>query len=184
MNSLLGDEFRRIGDGVFVATAPIVSIGAQQILFLKQEAASSGRRRARICAHRTDDDRLHEMLIAILADSYIHPHKHLGKSESFHIIEGAVDVVVFDDSGAILDVIALGDVSTGRNFFYRLSDSLFHTLLIRSECLVMHEVTNGPFLRDATLLAPFAPLESQREKALAYIAGVARTAEAQRTKAI
>lgn len=164
---------RRINDEVYVAEEAIVQIGSERIAFLKTKAAESLRRRARICVHRSSEDRLHEMLIAICADSYIHPHKHLGKSESFHIVEGIVDVVVFEDSGAIREVIPLGDANSGRSFFYRLADSLFHTLLIRSQVLVVHEVTNGPFLRDEAVLAPFAPPEGQADAVQAYVASVA-----------
>ena len=76
------------------------------------------------------------MLIAISSDSYIHPHRHVGKSESFHIVEGEVDVAVFDEAGDVVDVIELGAMGSGRNFYYRLSESAFHTLLIRTEFLV------------------------------------------------
>jgi cupin fold WbuC family metalloprotein len=171
-----GIRLRKVNDEVFVAEAQIVRVGAPQIAFLKRQAGSNARGRARICAHRSNDDRLHEMLIAISSASYIHPHKHLGKVESFHVVEGMVDVVMFDDSGAVVDIVELGAVSTGRNFYYRLSDSVFHTLLIHGDFLVVHETTNGPFVREETILAPFAPPEARREEALSYIAGVSHAA--------
>lgn len=171
---------RKINNEVFVADEPIVRLGAEQIVFLKQQALSSNRKRARICTHRSNDDALHEMLIAIAASSYIHPHKHTSKVESFHIIEGIVDVVVFDDFGTIVDVIELGDVTTGKNFYYRLSDSMFHTLIIHSDFLIVHEVTNGPFVANETILASFAPPESRHESAVAYIADVGRAIAASR----
>jgi cupin fold WbuC family metalloprotein len=171
---------RKINNEVFVADESIVRLGAEQISFLKQQALTSNRKRARICTHRSNDDALHEMLIAISAESYIRPHKHTSKVESFHIIEGQVDVVVFNDTGAIVDVVELGDVSTGKSFYYRLSDSLFHTLLIHSDFLVVHEVTNGPFVANETILAPFAPLESHDDEALAYVADLGRFVRARR----
>jgi cupin fold WbuC family metalloprotein len=182
MDADAGIKLRKVNDEVFIAEAQIVRMGARQIVFLKRQAASNARGRARICAHRSNDDSLHEMLIAISANSYIHPHKHLKKIESFHVVEGAADVVMLDDTGAVIDIVELGDVSTGRNFYYRLSDSVFHTLLIHGDFLVVHEVTNGPFVREETILAPFAPPEARREEALAYIAGVARRAAKLRTR--
>jgi cupin fold WbuC family metalloprotein len=171
-------NLRKINDEVFVAEDAIVKVGREELAFLKSQARANSRKRARICAHRSNDDALHEMLIAISADSYIHPHKHLGKSESFHIVEGVVDVVVFDDYGEIVEIIELGDTASGRNFFYRLSDSAFHTLLIRTDYLVVHEVTNGPFLRDRTVLADFAPPESEPSRAAQYMSTVnARAAD-------
>lgn len=171
-------NLRKVNDEVFIALDPIVKVGQEELGFLKQQAADNQRKRARICAHKTNDDALHEMLIAISAKSYIHPHKHLGKSESFHIVDGIVDVVVFDDGGEIREIIELGDARSGRNFYYRLSESAFHTLLIRTDFLVVHEVTNGPFSRDKTVLADFAPAEEQVAEAGAYIKQVAlRAAE-------
>jgi len=166
----------RLSEEVFTSADSIVKIGVEEIAFLKQCARSNRRQRARICAHKTDEDALHEMLIAISAKSYIHPHKHLGKSESFHIVDGIVDVVVFDDLGEIVDVIELGDTRSGRNFYYRLSESAFHTLLIRTDFLVVHEVTNGPFLSERTVLADFAPSAEKVANAEAYISKVAERA--------
>ena len=162
-------RLRKVSDEVYVADGPIVRIGPDDIAFVKEQARKSPRRRARICAHASNDDALHEMLIAISSDSYIHPHRHVGKSESFHIVEGEVDVAVFDEAGTVVEVIELGAMGSGRNFYYRLSESAFHTLLIRTEFLVIHEVTNGPFDRDRTVLAPFAPPEDKPDQARDYL---------------
>jgi cupin fold WbuC family metalloprotein len=160
---------RKINDEVYVAEDSIVTIGPSEIAFVKEKARTSTRRRARICAHRSNSDALHEMVIALQSESYIRPHRHVGKVESFHVIEGTVDVVVFDDHGAIVNVVELGDLSTGRNVYYRLSDSRFHTLLIHGDQLVIHEVTNGPFDPALTLLAPFAPDENSTDEAHRFI---------------
>jgi cupin fold WbuC family metalloprotein len=176
-------NLRKVNDEVFVALDAIVKFGDEEIAFLKRTALASPRQRARICAHRTNEDALHEMIIAISAASYIHPHRHIGKSESFHIVEGEVDVAVFDEVGKVVDVIELGATGSGRRFYYRLSESAFHTLLIRSDCLVVHEVTNGPFAKDRTVLAPFAPPEEQQEAARDYMKRVARqVAEFRKTR--
>jgi cupin fold WbuC family metalloprotein len=173
-------KLKRINDEVFVAEDAIVKLGPSEIAFVKQQAAANQRQRARICAHKTNDDALHEMVIGISAKSYIHPHRHLDKSESFHIVEGVVDVVVFDDAGAVIDIIELGDMTTGRLFFYRLDQSAFHTLLLKTEFLVVHEVTNGPFARDKTVLASWAPPEDQPEQAAAYMKHVLQLAQQHR----
>lgn len=165
-------KLRKLSEEVFVAEDAIVRLGQAELDLIRHQAAVSPRRRARICAHRDHSDAVHEMFIAISADSYIHPHKHLGKGESFHIVQGQVDVVVFDDDGELLDVVELGDRGSRKDFFYRLSTSLFHTLLIPADVLVVHEVTKGPFDPQRTVLAPFAPSEHEPEWT-AYMRGVA-----------
>jgi cupin fold WbuC family metalloprotein len=116
------------------------------------------------------------MMIALRGDSYIRPHKHPGKSEAFHVIEGAVDVVVLDDGGEICEVVPLGSDGTGA-FYYRMSRPQFHTLLIKSDILVVHEITNGPFVAGATVFAPFAP-EEGTGAAVRYIADLNRRVRA------
>jgi cupin fold WbuC family metalloprotein len=139
------------------ATDPIVLVDAADVARLKAAAEDNARRRIRLCAHHSVDDRLHEMFIVHTSDTYVRPHQHLDKSESFHVIEGDVDVVLFDDRGRVTEVIAMGPFASGRPFFYRIASPLFHTLLIRSDVLVFHETTSGPFRRADTVFAPWAP---------------------------
>jgi cupin fold WbuC family metalloprotein len=142
---------------VLYADERIVTVDAAGISEMRLAADKNDRRRIRLCAHRSVEDPLHEMLIVHAKDTYVRPHKHLGKSESFHVIEGEADVVMFDDHGNVTDVIQVGPFSSGRPFFYRIADPLFHTLLIRSDVLVFHETTTGPFRRSETVFAPWAP---------------------------
>jgi len=153
-------RFQRLNDEVLVATEPLVWIGEEEIAELKTLAAANLRRRIRICAHSEPKDRLHEMLIVHVEGAYIRPHKHLGKSESVHVIEGEADAVFFDDAGTPEKVLALGPYGSARRLYYRLDEPVYHTLLVNSEFFVMHEVTNGPFWREETVFAPWAPAEA------------------------
>jgi cupin fold WbuC family metalloprotein len=153
---------------VFLAEGPISSIGPVELSTLRAAVKASAKRRARINAHPDGDDTLHEMIIAIDPSSYIRPHKHPGKSEAFHIIEGEVDIVVFTDEGEIDRVVPLGPPGGGRPFYYRMSRAFFHTLIIRSDVLIVHEITNGPFRPSATIFADFAPEDGDAEQAAAY----------------
>jgi cupin fold WbuC family metalloprotein len=147
---------KKVNDEVFFATAEIVRFDSHYVDFVKRSASANPRGRARVCAHRGPKDALHEMLIALRCDSYIRPHRHHLKAESFHLVEGMVDVVVFGNDGSIFDVIEL---SKEGNFYYRLDSPRYHTLLIHSTMLVIHEITNGPFDADGSDWAPFAPIE-------------------------
>ncbi|MBL09004.1 MAG: hypothetical protein CL402_00555 [Acidiferrobacteraceae bacterium] len=146
----------KVSEEVFVAQDEIVCFGLKEIKFIKECALKNRRGRARICAHKNTNDTLHQMLIGIRADSYIRPHKHEKKVESFHLVEGAADIVILNDAGDISDVIEL---SSEGSFFYRLAQPRYHTLLINSPVLVIHEVTNGPFDRTQINLASFSPPE-------------------------
>jgi cupin fold WbuC family metalloprotein len=159
---------------VFVAQGPISTIGPQDIAALRAAVARTAKGRARINAHPDSGDLLHEMVIAIDRRSYIRPHKHPSKSEAFHIVEGAVDIVVFDDAGEITRVIPLCAPGGEGAFYYRMSEPFFHTLIIRSEILVVHEITNGPFRPEGTVFADFAPPDGDAGAASAYQAALER----------
>ena len=163
---------------VLQADEPIVRVTASDIEMLNRKALANERKRIRLCAHSGIDDSLHEMLIVHGREAYVRPHKHPGKTESVHIIEGTVDVIVFDDEGRIREIIRMGEIGSGLHFYYRMSKPIFHTLLIRSDVLVFHETTNGPFRRSDTVFAPWAPDDGNPEACIQYMREVARAARA------
>jgi len=124
--------------------------------FIRECAILSLRGRARICAHKESTDKLHEMLIGIRSDSYIRPHRHKNKVESFHLVEGTADIVILTDDGDVSDVIEFG---SNQSFFYRLDVPRYHTVLVHSPILVIHEITNGPFDPSQYDFASFSPPE-------------------------
>jgi len=161
--------FSQTSPEVFVAQGGVVRVQQAHIEALKTQATTNPRQRARLCAHRSSEDRLHEMLIVLTRNVYIRPHKHLGKMESFHVIEGTATVIFFTESGAIDEIVDLGDVHSGKCFYFRLEDPRYHTQIITSEHLVFHETTNGPFNRDQTVFAPWAPAESEIDAVRHYL---------------
>lgn len=49
---------------------------------------------------------------------------------------------------------------------------MYHTLLINSPVFVFHEITGGPFRREDTLFAPWAPTEDQPEAVAEFTRGL------------
>ena len=155
---------------VLFATDTIVQIDASDIAELKQKAKQNPRRRIRICAHSDIRDSIHEMLIVHEKNCYVHPHKHINKTETFHIIEGVADIILFNEEGHIDQSIPMGSFNSGRKFFYRLPPFRYHTLLIHSDVLVFHEITNGPFRAEETTLASWSPKETDLDAVSQYMA--------------
>ncbi len=162
---------------VLYADESPVTISSRDIAELRAAAMKNPRQRIRICAHPGTEDRLHEMLIVLGSKTYIRPHKHPNKSESFHIVEGACDVVLFDDAGSVQRVIPLGDLASGKVFYYRLDAPTYHTLIVRSEALIVHETTNGPFNPADTVFAPWSPLESDTTACSEFMSKLSRQLE-------
>lgn len=148
------------GDGVFFSEEPFVAISRRDIETLIDLAGKHPRMRVRLCAHNTPDDKVHEMIIAMLKGSYVRPHKHHNKVESFHVIEGIADAVEFTEDGNVASVARIGVGGPGMQFYYRNPSPSFHTWNIVSDVFVVHEVTNGPFQAGNSMHAPWSPEES------------------------
>lgn len=152
--------FSKESEEVYYSNDDISYFSNEEIDYLKQVANQNPRKRVRLCTHRNKSDSLHEMFIVHMRDCYVPPHKHLGKAESMSILEGEVDVVLFEEDGRIKNVIHMGDQASGKIFYQRISEPTYHSLIIRTEYLVFHEITEGPFIREKTIFAPWAPKEN------------------------
>jgi cupin fold WbuC family metalloprotein len=148
---------------VLVATGGVVKATIADLAVVCDRGIRSARKRARLCAHEDASDPLHEMLICLVRETYVRPHRHPGKTESFHVIDGELDVVLFEPDGAIRDVVRMGPYPAGNVFFYRLNEPCFHSVIVNTPHALIHETTNGPFDPDATEFAPWAPAEDHRD---------------------
>lgn len=152
-------KIRKESDEVLYPDEDLVLLQIDGIQELKRRAVLNPRHRVRLCAHRFPRDSLHEMFIVHMRDCYVRPHKHLGKVESMAVLEGEVDMVLFNDDGSIRRIISMGTHGSGKVFYHRLVDPVYHMLIVRSEFLVFHEITEGPFLRESTAFPDWAPAE-------------------------
>jgi len=155
-------QTNKMNEEVLYAKDDIVVVNQWDIAFLKEEAQLNERKRIRLCTHRDVGDLLHEMIIVHTKDTYVRPHKHLNKVESFHVIEGRANVILFDDNGHIIQIVEVGAYQSNQAFYYRVADPLYHTLMIETGQFVFHETTNGPFRSTDTVFAPWAPKESNK----------------------
>jgi len=144
-------------NNVIVADSDIYVVEPETLQTLREMAAASPLKRSRICLHRTSDDRIQEMVIMFARDSYVRVHRHRNKSESFHVLEGMLQVVFFDDQGQETRRVRLGPPGSGRSCLYRLACDAWHTVLVESDWVVIHETTNGPFIPGEAEFAGWAP---------------------------
>jgi|GEM_PF-288715 len=148
---------------------PIVEVNRDDVDMLRTGANQSPKGRMRLCAHDAVGNALHEMIVVLKKDSYVRPHRHLTKCESFHVVEGRADVLIFDENGSIERVIEMGDYASGKSFFYRLPPMRYHTLRIHSPAFAFHETTNGPFIPGDAEFAPWSPTIEDTAGAAAYM---------------
>jgi hypothetical protein len=54
----------------------------------------------------------------------------------------------------------MGPYDSNRQFYYRLAEPAFHTVIVESDQAVIHETTNGPFDPKDTEFADWSPPEN------------------------
>ena len=140
-------------------------VGPEWIERLKTVALTSPLRRCRLCLHQSDDDKLHEMIIALARDCLFPPHRHPTKTESYHMIDGRFILIIFGDDGVPMRSLLLTPPERGGVICFRLSMPVFHAALPLDDVVVFHEVTNGPFKKDEAVLASWAPSEPSELRA-------------------
>lgn len=155
----------------FFSHEAIGTVGTEQLAQLKQAALQAPLRRSRLCLHHDPQDLLHEMVIVFCRASYVRPHRHKGKSESFHVIEGELEVVFFDDDGGVLRRLKMGP-GPDRIFLYRLSSPIWHTVVPLSEFVILHETTTGPFTSDQAEYAAWSPAADDATGVAEFLAGL------------
>lgn len=162
-------RFREVSKEAVFAIEETVTLTSADIPPVQARCLETKTKRSRICAHRSEQDPLHDMIVALAHGTYIRPHKHLLSSESGHIIEGEADLYLFDDFGAVKTLIQLGDYRSGRVFFFRQSEPVYHTFIVRSEVFTWHEIVPGPFDKSNTIFADWAPEVNDEAEAQAYM---------------
>lgn len=125
-------------------------------------AESSPRLRMNHNFHSGPDDNPHRFLNVLVRGTYIRPHRHLSppKSESFLVLEGVVDVILFDDNGAVTARYRLGEQTEDRIWGIDVPPGLWHTIVARTARSVCYEVKPGPWIPNTDKeFAHWAPAE-------------------------
>ncbi|NWA05213.1 WbuC family cupin fold metalloprotein [Pseudomonas gingeri] len=117
-----------------------------QALFadLAGKATDSPRGRTHHNFHQMDEP-CHRMAVGLQPSTYIPPHRHLSadKAETLLVLKGCLGLLVFDETGALLDkrVLQAGGDCPGVD----LPAGVFHGLVVLEADSVMFECKAGPY---------------------------------------
>ena len=136
-----------------------ILVGRDDLENLKLLAKKDPQLRARICLHKNKEELVQEMIIAFCKGSYVQPHRHVDKSESYHIMEGELDIIFFDKNGSEKSKIQLSANREDLPTLFRISSSEWHTVVPKTDYVIIHEVTKGPFNKNSSDYASWAPAE-------------------------
>jgi cupin fold WbuC family metalloprotein len=131
---------------------------------LTNQAKRNPRQRQHKNIHDSYQDASQRLFNAIELGSYIRPHKHATdpKDELLVAVRGLMALVLFDDDGAVLDVVRFGTEKYGPNVSVgtEVCPRTWHTVFALVPGCVLLEVKAGPFDPNQPKdLAPWAPEE-------------------------
>jgi cupin fold WbuC family metalloprotein len=88
-------------------------------------------------------DPINRFVNAGIAGTYIRPHRHrIGKWELVSVLQGAVDLVLFTESGTVKSRLAIGSENI---VVAEIPGAAWHSFVFQRPCAVMLEVKPGPY---------------------------------------
>ncbi len=161
---------KKVSQGIYCNDEAVFKLSDKAIDFLKETAKKTDNKRARLCLHKDRKESLHEMIIALSRETYVRPHKHINKAETFHIIEGHLRLFIFNDKGKVIDSFDMKPPKNGECFLYRAESDCWHMPVPVSNMVVFHEITNGPFAgKNDSVFADWSPCEDEKPKVKEYL---------------
>ncbi len=130
---------------VLFAIEPVREIKKKDVLYLKEKVLNMNDGKLRICLHRNSEEDLHEMLIALRCDVLYPPHSHPKTEESYFLVDGKATLLIYSNSGEIINRIELDSNGNAGNIYVRIPAGMIHCLIIESEVCVYLETKLGPF---------------------------------------
>ena len=150
----------------------MLKIDCQLLDAVTAQAKLSPRLRMNHNFHPELSDPVQRLLNALEPWTYIRPHKHVTKEESFVLLRGTVLAVVFNDDGTIRDHCVLNALSG--NLGVEFEENSYHMLTSLESGSVVYEIKEGPFVpHSEASSAPWAPREDAPEAGVLATLGLA-----------
>ncbi|EMB8479483.1 WbuC family cupin fold metalloprotein [Providencia huaxiensis] len=109
------------------------------------EAKNSPRKRSHYLLHKSHQDKVQRLLIALVSGSYIEPHYHEldHQWEMFFILEGTLEINIHDSKGSKVRTKIIGDNTQFKAV--EIKPNEIHSLKCLSKKALILEIKEGPF---------------------------------------
>lgn len=135
---------------------------------LTSKAQNSDRLRTNLNIHETTDAAVQRLFLAFEPGTYIRPHRHCEahKWELFIVLQGELDLLIFDDAGKIVERTTLAPSATS---VVEIPPGTWHSYISRESGTVALEIKQGGYLptREDDFL-PGSPAENTPEAVTYY----------------
>jgi cupin fold WbuC family metalloprotein len=128
---------------------------------LISSAASAQRRRKNANIHDLPTECVQRFFNALLPGSYVRPHRHISKWEFALILQGSVELLLFDDRGCVTMRQTFGGPHADAGF--ELEPGAWHSWVCNETAITL-EIKPGPYdAQTAAEFALWAPAEGATE---------------------
>jgi cupin fold WbuC family metalloprotein len=134
---------------------------------LKAEAALSPRLRSHLLLHSGHEDQVQRLLIAGQPGTYVRPHQHSLQWEMLFLHSGSLDVLIFDENGALARRYRLDRAAP----VIQIPIAAWHGCVVHEPDTVVLETKPGPYRPNE--FAAWSPAEGESD-APAFIAWTAQ----------
>lgn len=112
---------------------------------LYSEAKDSPRKRSHYLLHNSHNDKVQRLLIGMCKDSFVEPHYHElpHQWELFFILDGSIELTLFNNGNKENNVLILGKESGV--YSIELPPKQIHSLKCLSDTALLLEIKEGPF---------------------------------------
>jgi len=140
-------------------------IGLTDIATLKKEASSAKRLRSHLNLHKTLDAPVQRLFIATNPDTYMRPHRHPEdhKWEFLIVLEGQLDLLIFNDDGVVTQRVEL---AATKNRAVEIPPMTWHAYVCKVPGTLALEIKEGAYIPTTEEnFAPWSPAENTSESA-------------------
>lgn len=108
-----------------------------------EEAKVNSRLRMNYNFHTSMDALVHRMLNALEPGTYLPPHRHSDKEETYLVLRGKLIAFFFNDEGVVIEKTILDPLSG--KYGLEIPSGVWHSIISLESGTVIFEVKKGPY---------------------------------------
>lgn len=107
------------------------------------QAKGNDRLRMNYNFHETMDAPVHRMLNALEPGTYLPPHRHSDKEETYLVLRGSLLAFFYDEEGNVTEKVCLNPLE-GR-YGLEIPPCVWHNIIVLESGTVIFEIKKGPY---------------------------------------
>lgn len=126
------------------------------------QAKENPRLRMNYNFHESMDASVHRLLNALEPGTYLPPHRHADKEETYLVLRGSLLAFYYDDAGNVIEKVCLNPLEG--KYGLDIPPCTWHSIVVLEPGTVIFEIKKGPYQPlPQEDLAAWAPLASDEE---------------------